>query len=305
LPAVPRMKVLWFGHPHSGTAAEDCPKLRAPSKVWRMFMPNSGTKAEDCPMAGGHLPPEQTPILLVSNVTAPVRAYSPQFDDAPVVAVMEISARMLPMKLVPVPKVAELPTCQKTLAAVAPLISNTFALLAVIRVLPIWKMKTPLPLRVRFPVKKAEEAKQYTPGVRVRPPRSWPVKLVLHAWLAAFAYAVCASACAVAATASPACIVPVTIPGPPVQGAGNPVHAVPGLTPRLPVKTVGPVFVTVWAPITAKVPAVPRGGADAAGANAAACTPVAATARVPASSTTVTRVRTNFDLRTLSTMFLL
>lgn len=188
---------------------------------------------------------------MVSNVTAPVRAYNPQFDDAPVVAVIEISATMLPAKLVPVPKVAELPTCQKTLDAVAPLTSNTFELLAVIRVLPIWKMKTPLPLRVRFPVKKAEEAKQYTPGVRVRPPRSCPVKLVLHACPAAFAYAVWASACAVAAAASPVCVVPFTIPGPPVQGAGNPVHEVPGLTPRSPVKTVGPVFVTVWAPSTA------------------------------------------------------
>jgi len=128
------MKVLWFGHPQNPV--------------------------------GGHLLPEQTPILLVSNVTAPVRAYSPQFDDASVVAVMEISARMLPLKLVPVPKVAELPTCQKTLADVAPLISNTCELLAVIRVLPVWKMKAPMPLRVSVPVKKAEESKQYTPGVR-------------------------------------------------------------------------------------------------------------------------------------------
>ncbi len=77
------MEVLWFGHGCS-------------------------------PMVGGQLLPEQVLILLVSNVTAPVRAYSPQFDDAPVVAVMEIRARMLPAKLVPVPKVAELPTCQKT-----------------------------------------------------------------------------------------------------------------------------------------------------------------------------------------------
>jgi hypothetical protein len=51
-----------------------------------------------------------------------------------------------------------------------------------------------------------------------------------------------------------------------VQGAGNPVHEVPGLTPRLPVKTVGPVFVTVWAPSTAKVTADPRGGLLAASA---------------------------------------
>jgi len=266
LPGVPLMKVLWFGHPQNPV--------------------------------GGHLLPEQTPILLVSNVTAPVRAYSPQFDDASVVAVMEISARMLPLKLVPVPKVAELPTCQKTLADVAPLISNTCELLAVIRVLPVWKMKAPMPLRVSVPVKKAEESKQYTPGVRVRPPRSWPVKLVLHAWAAAFAYAVCASVCAVAATALPAYIVPVTIPGPPVQGAGNPVHEVPGLTPRLPVKTVGPVFVTVWAPTTAKVAADPRGGAVAAGANAAACEGLgklaSCIAKAATSNTTVKRVRTIF-----------
>lgn len=266
MPVVPLMKTLWFGHPQNPVG-------------------------EHCLLA-------QAPILLVSNVTAAVRAYSPQLDDAPVVAVMEISARMLPVKLVPVPKVAELPTCQKTLAAVAPLMSTTCELLAVIRVLPVWKMKTPVPLRVSVPVKKAEEAKQYTPGVRVRPPRSWPVKLVLHAWAAAFAYAVCASASAVAATASPAYIVPLTIPGPPVQGAGNPVHEVPGLTPRLPVKTVGPVFVTVWAPSTAKLAAVPRGGADAAGANAAACEGLgklaSCTAIAATSNTTVKRVGTIF-----------
>jgi len=41
--------------------------------------------------------------------------------DAPVVAVMEVRARMLPRKLELVPSVAELPTCQKTLQAWAPL----------------------------------------------------------------------------------------------------------------------------------------------------------------------------------------
>ena len=53
-------------------------------------------------------------ITLVSNVTAPVRAYRLPFDVAPVVTVMEICARIFPMKLVSVPKVAELPICQKT-----------------------------------------------------------------------------------------------------------------------------------------------------------------------------------------------
>lgn len=63
-----------------------------------------------------------------------------------------------------------------------------------------------------------------------------------------------ASFCAWAATESPACIVPLTIPG------GNPVTAVPGLTPRLPLTVVGPVFVTALPPSTPKLPAVPRGG---------------------------------------------
>jgi hypothetical protein len=39
---------------------------------------------------------------------------------------------------------------------------------------------------------------------------------------------------------------------------------VPGLTPRFPVTTVGPVFVTVEAPSTAKLCAVPKDGATAA-----------------------------------------
>lgn len=43
-----------------------------------------------------------------------------------------------------------------------------------------------------------------------------------------------------------------TVPGP------NPVMAVPGLIPRSPFRTVGPVFVTVDPPSTANVPAVPR-----------------------------------------------
>jgi hypothetical protein len=43
-----------------------------------------------------------------------------------------------------------------------------------------------------------------------------------------------------------------TLPG------GNPVIAVPGLTPRSPVRTVAPVFVTVDPPRTANDAAVPK-----------------------------------------------
>ncbi len=77
---------------------------------------------------------------------------------------MDAKARIFPSKLVAVPSVAELPTCQKTLQGLAPLISNTLELLAVMRVLPIWKMKTalelPWALRVTCPVSWAEVEKQ-------------------------------------------------------------------------------------------------------------------------------------------------
>src|ERR1017187_8965236 len=65
-------------------------------------------------------------------------------------------------------------------------------------------------------------------------------------------YAVRASACAHIASASPACIVPFTIPG------GNPVIERPGQTPKSPLMTLGPVLVTVEAPRTPKLAAVPK-----------------------------------------------
>ena len=63
---------------------------------------------------------------------------------------------MFPAKSVVVPKVAELPTCQKTLAPLPPFMNATEELLAVVRVLPIWKTKTEAgsarELRVSAPV---------------------------------------------------------------------------------------------------------------------------------------------------------
>ena len=68
------------------------------------------------------------------------------------------------------------------------------------------------------------------------------------------------------ATPSALCMVPLdTMPG------GNPVTAVPGLTPRSPLIALGPVFVTVCPARTAKLAAVPRPtGAAAAPADWAA-----------------------------------
>jgi hypothetical protein len=57
---------------------------------------------------------------LLSNVTAPVEASALPFSVAPVVAVMDACAMMVPAKVVLVPRVAELPITQNTLCEVAP-----------------------------------------------------------------------------------------------------------------------------------------------------------------------------------------
>jgi hypothetical protein len=99
----------------------------------------------------------QIEIVLVSNVTAPVRAQAaPQVILAPVVSVMLACARMSPVNDVVVPSVAELPTLQNTLPPCAPLISSTDEALAVVSVLPMLKMKIelglPRPLSLSVPV---------------------------------------------------------------------------------------------------------------------------------------------------------
>lgn len=56
---------------------------------------------------------------------------------APVPTVMDARAKMLPINVVPVPRVAELPTFQKTLQATPPLMTATVEPTDVIRVEPI------------------------------------------------------------------------------------------------------------------------------------------------------------------------
>src|SRR4029077_10473549 len=58
---------------------------------------------------------EGTVTILVSKVTAPLRASARPFSVAPVLRVTSVSARMLPLKVELVPSTAELPTCQKML----------------------------------------------------------------------------------------------------------------------------------------------------------------------------------------------
>jgi hypothetical protein len=82
-------------------------------------------------------PHAEMETVLESIVTEPFCARSLPSTVAPVTRVMLVSAKTFPTKLVVVPSVAELPTCQKTLHGAAPLISTTDEPLAVVRVLPI------------------------------------------------------------------------------------------------------------------------------------------------------------------------
>jgi hypothetical protein len=115
------------------------------------------------------------PTVLVSMVTAPLRASARPVTTVPVVRVMLVKAMMLPMKTVFVPRVAELPTCQNTFDGEPPLVITTDAALAVVSVLPILKTKTAFgsfcASSVRMPVSCADDEKQYTPGASVLPPR--------------------------------------------------------------------------------------------------------------------------------------
>ena len=108
-------------------------------------------------------------MALSSKVTAPVSARSrPSKSDAPVSAVMDVWARMFPSKALPVPSVAELPICQKTLMPGVEeppsLIVTTELPDAVVRVDPIWKTNCasglPWSSRVSVPVSSAEEEKK-------------------------------------------------------------------------------------------------------------------------------------------------
>src|SRR5687767_14859896 len=64
-------------------------------------------------------------ITFESNVTVPLRARARPCRVALVAMVMLVRARMLPCIALKVPIAAELPTCQKTLQAEAPLIRTT------------------------------------------------------------------------------------------------------------------------------------------------------------------------------------
>ncbi len=230
-----------------------------------------------------------TVIVSSSRVTAPLRASARPVMVSPVCTVIEVRARMVPWKAEPVPIVAELPTCQKTLQAWAPLVRTTELPESVRSVEEgAWKIQTafgsPSAFRVSAPLTSSDDEALYTPGTSgaLSLPAE-PMVLGMSAvglCPAALLYAVVKSALAIPATASAACTVPlITVPG------GNPVTALPGLTPRFPLMMLAPVLVTVVPARTPKLPAVPRPGAVAASAGACVATSratvAAATAPAP------------------------
>src|ERR1700730_14630926 len=94
-------------------------------------------------------------IGLLSKVNAPFPARALPFRMAPVPTVIDALAMIVPANVEPVPRVAELPTCQNTSWDEAPPVKMTLLFpgpAAVVSVETIWKMYTPLPLSVRFPV---------------------------------------------------------------------------------------------------------------------------------------------------------
>jgi hypothetical protein len=100
--------------------------------------------------------------MFVSNVTAPDCASTLPSMLAPVVTVMDACAMMVPLKIELVPSVAELPICQKTLHAWAPLMRLTELDEDVVSAVPTWKTNTalvlPWALSVKVPVSPTEEA---------------------------------------------------------------------------------------------------------------------------------------------------
>jgi len=97
-------------------------------------------------------------------VTAPFLARTWPVTFAPAPRVMLASATMFPARAVVAPRVAELPTCQKTPQLSPPLVVTTDELLAVVSELPTWKTNSellfPWKLSVSVPVRRADEEKQ-------------------------------------------------------------------------------------------------------------------------------------------------
>jgi hypothetical protein len=85
-------------------------------------------------------------IELPSRVTAPVNPIALPVREAPVPNDTEDKAKMSPTIIALVPIVAEAPTAQTTLAALAPLIRSTLAPTLIVNADATWKMNCALAL---------------------------------------------------------------------------------------------------------------------------------------------------------------
>src|SRR5579863_2064537 len=96
------------------------------------------------------------------SVTAPTLASARPFTVTALSNEIDWLAMIVPTKLVVVPRVADEPTCQKTLQACAPLIRLTVLLVAVVSWVPTWKtnraLGLPPPLSVSAPVSSEDDA---------------------------------------------------------------------------------------------------------------------------------------------------
>lgn len=127
-----------------------------------------------------------TDTVLVSKVNAPLLVMAPAskrpHDDEEVPIEIDVLASILPSNTEYVPIVAELPTCQNTFDALAPLVNTIWlpgvfnAPAAVVSVDGIWKMNTelvlPCPFSVSVPVMPMDELVDeiYRPGGNVALP---------------------------------------------------------------------------------------------------------------------------------------
>ena len=95
--------------------------------------------------------------VFASIVTAATRAKARPSSVAPVASVMDWSAMIVPLNTEVVPKVAELPTCQKMFEALAPPLRMTCRPEVVVKVDAIWKMKTAFALPCASSVRSPED----------------------------------------------------------------------------------------------------------------------------------------------------
>jgi hypothetical protein len=156
----------------------------------------------------------QVDALMVSlmRVTSPVEANTRPATVTPEPRVIEVDAMTVPAKVGP-SRTAVLPTCQNTLHAEAPSVSETLLLVPVVRLDPVWKMNTalasPCPFKMSVPLRLSapSELVWYTPGSRVRPVRSAGSEVLVGLSPAACLYAVVRSFWAPSAVLSAAKVV--------------------------------------------------------------------------------------------------